>query len=362
MMASASLRGVAVVVLAVALLLPGCGSGSNSTNGSTERKEASPSGTSAPEFPHGVGPGAPISKIIVARRTGPWHGRPLGLESNGSKGCAEQEGRRAEIGLYTDVPEPTCVRVTERQRVLIVNRTGAYRRSEGHVTVVGLGPYSARLLPQQAVLFGPVGRFLGRGLHQATIDGSGRVGVLVLPKDCAIARFEPGEALCFRKDRLARRRRFAREQSRLSAQAPRCRDSDLVVWKAAGHSGVAAGTVYDQLTITNLSDRACTLSGVPALVAIDQDGRRIEKARAVPELKPTGRNPRRVITLRRTGGSAEFELTHYDGIGAGRCKFALTYGLRVKLPGARSARTVPFPLDYCPSPRGGLGLRVGRIE
>jgi hypothetical protein len=53
--------------------------------------------------------------------------------------------------------------------------------------------------PQQAALFGPVGRFFGRGFHRAIANGRVRVGVLVLPKDCAILRPEPGEARCFKK-------------------------------------------------------------------------------------------------------------------------------------------------------------------
>ena len=111
-----------------------------------------------------------------------------------------QEGR-GEIGIYTDLPAPDCVRITGRQRLMIVNRTTAFRRSEGTPLTVRLGPYSARILPQQAVLFGPVGRFLGRGYQVATINHRGRVGILVLPNRCAIAMPEPGEPLCFKKDR-----------------------------------------------------------------------------------------------------------------------------------------------------------------
>src|SRR4029077_18046801 len=104
MSAKASLASLALVVLATALLLSGCGSGSNSPNGSTEQKEGSRS-NSSPEFPHGAGQGAPISKIIVARRTGRRRGVVPGLQSNGASGCPDLEGR-PEIGLYTDVPVP----------------------------------------------------------------------------------------------------------------------------------------------------------------------------------------------------------------------------------------------------------------
>lgn len=175
----------------IAIGLVGCGSGSSSTGSEAADKSD-----------RGVGQSAPIAKVIVARRSRPWHGRPPGEESIGAKGCMPQEGR-GEIGIYTDLPAPTCVRITGRQRLMIVNRTSAFRRSEGRPLFVRLGPYSARLLPQQAVLFGRVGRFLGRGLHYANVNHSLRLGVLVLPNDCALLRPEPGEPACFKKNRRA---------------------------------------------------------------------------------------------------------------------------------------------------------------
>jgi hypothetical protein len=180
-----------VVTSLIAVALVGCGAGSSSTgsDGANERDR-------------GVGQSAPISKAIVARRTRPWHGRPAGRETIGARPCMPQEGR-GEIGIYTDLPAPGCVRITGRQRLTIVNRTSAFRRSEGRPIFVRLGPYSARLLPQQAALFGKVGRFLGRGFHDAKINNSVRVGVLVLPNDCALLRPEPGEPACFKKDRRA---------------------------------------------------------------------------------------------------------------------------------------------------------------
>ncbi|HEY4779806.1 MAG TPA: hypothetical protein VIH47_09465, partial [Solirubrobacterales bacterium] len=219
MSAKASRASSALVILAAALLLSGCGAGSNSTNGSTEDKERSRADSSAPEFPHGVGQGAPISKVIVARRTGRRRGLVPGLQSNGASGCPDLEGR-PEIGLYTDVPAPDCVRATGTQRLVVVNRSGAYQRSEGHPEVVRLGPFSARLLPQQAVLFAPLGSFLGPGLHQVTVDGGNRGAVLVEPEDCAILRPEPGEPLCFPEGRAARRRRWRRTEARMGA--PSC--------------------------------------------------------------------------------------------------------------------------------------------
>jgi hypothetical protein len=242
--------------------------------------------------------------------------------------------------------------------VLIVNRTGAYRRSEEKPLLVRFGPYSARILPQQGALFGPVGRFFGQGLQTATINHSGHVDVLVLPNDCALVRPEPGESLCFKGDRAGRRRRWHHSVARLGA--PPCRGSDLVIW-AEGHAGVAAGRVFTKLTITNLSRRPCTVAGVPKVVAIGRGGKSLGEAEPVPHLRPGSEGGRLRVKL---GGeeSAFFDVTHYAGIGAGRCKSILTYGLRVTLPGIGPRQVVPYPLEYCPAPRAGLGLQVGRIE
>lgn len=351
-------KGIAVVAVMMMLVsgLLGCGSGTRSTGASTKDGRNGPA-TPARNRPQGVGQSAPIAKMIVARRTRPWHGRPPGSETTGASGCVPEEGR-GEIGIYTDVPSPSCVRITGRQRVMIVNRTTAYRRSEGKPIVVRFGPYSARLLPQQAALFGPVGRFLGRGLQDATINHGQRVSVLVLPNDCAILRPESGEPLCFKEDRPSRRRRWLHTEARL--HAPACSGADLVI-SAGSHSGVAAGTVYSKLVITNLSRRPCTVAGIPTVVAIDRHGKSVGHAEAVPHLRRGSQGGRRRVRLR-AEGSATFEVTHYDGIGSGRCKFALTYGLRVSLPGTGPTQIVPLPMSYCPPPRGGLGLQVGRIE
>ncbi len=152
---------------------------------------------------------APISKVVVARRYRTLSGRPPGTESVGSKGCAKEEGN-GEINLFTDEPEPLCVQVTGAADVLFVNRTEAYHRSEGEPVTVRLGPYRARILPQQAVRFGPVGRFLGRGFHQAIVGRSQRLGVLIEPKGCGILRAKVGEPLCFEGERTARLRHWRR--------------------------------------------------------------------------------------------------------------------------------------------------------
>lgn len=351
---------VVVVMSLVAAALAACGSGSGSTTGSTARHRSAP-----PSPVHkvhkqspGVGMSAPISKVVVAHRWRPWPGHPPGLETTGASGCPPREGR-GEINIFTDVPAPSCVRITGRQQVLIVNRTTAYSRSEGKPLLVRFGPYSARILPQQGALFGPVGRSFGRGLQTATLNHHQRVGVLVLPNDCGLLRAEPGEPLCFKKDRAGRQRRWHRTVARLGA--PACRGSDLVI-SAERHSEIGAGgTIYTRLIITNRSRRPCTVAGVPKVLGIGRDGKSVGVAESVPHLRSGSKGGRLRVKLD-SGGSASFDVTHYDGIGAGRCKFVSTYGLRVTIPGTGPRQVVRYPMEYCPAPRAGLGLRVGRIE
>lgn len=57
----------------------------------------------------GLGMSAPISKVIHAGRTGSRRGLVPGFQGDGASGCPDLEGR-PEIGLYTDVPAPRCVR------------------------------------------------------------------------------------------------------------------------------------------------------------------------------------------------------------------------------------------------------------
>jgi hypothetical protein len=352
---------VATVAIALLLLvaLAGCGSASNSTARSGRSRQATPTEVSQTPEP-GVGMSAPISKVVVARRFRSWSGRPPGEEETGSKGCTQEEGR-GEINVYTDVAEPLCVRVTGEEPVLVVNRTSAYRRREGAPFVVTLGPYRARILPQQAARFGPVGRFLGRGLHDAVLGHGGQhVGVQIEPRDCATFRPGPGEPLCFKKERAGRIRRWHVALAR--EHAPACDGSSLVV-SVDRHTEDAAGTIYSKLDVVNRSRRSCNVAGVPRVTAVGRSGTVVATARAVPLLHPHSRPDHRRTWLRGGGGGGvSFTVTHADGGTYGRCRLARTSGLRVTMPGTAQTRFVPLPMSYCPPPRGGLGLRVGRTE
>lgn len=349
--------GLPAVTVLIVAALGGCGSGSGSTSagGAPPHRRQSP-----PQARRNLdrGMGSRVSKIVVARRTGRRRNRLPGLQTNGASGCPDLEGR-PEISSRTDVAVPGCVRATPTQRLLFVNGTAVYHRSEGHPETDSLGPFSARLLPGQGALFGPLGRFLGRGLHSVTVDSGNGGPVLIEPEDCAINGPEPGEPLCFPEDRAGRLRRWRRTVARMG---PPCRGSDLEV-TAERHSSIGAGgTIYTRFHATNRSRRPCTVAGVPKVVALDRQGRPVGVGEPRP-LERIGRGKGARLRVRlEAGKSATFVVAHYDGIGAGRCRQASTHGLRVTIPGTGPTRVVPHPMGYCPKPGAGLGLRVGRIE
>lgn len=345
-----------VAIALAGLLVAGCGSGSGTTRSSGVRRTAS---TPSPHrnLEPGAGMSAPISKVIVARRTGLRRGLVPGFQGDGASGCPDPEGR-PEIGLFTDVPAPGCVRAAPTQHLLVVNRSAAYRRSEGHPEVVSLGPFSARLLPQQAILFPPLGDFLGRGLHDVTVDGGNRGAVLVEPEDCAITRAEPGEPLCFPREG-ARRPRRRKTPARPAAAA--CHAGDLALAKERHSSIGSGGTIYTALYIRNISSRPCTVAGVPKVVAYKPGGKVIEEAETSIDLRPGSRGGRLRVLIE-PGRSAKFLVAYYDGIGAGPCRFATVRNLRVTIPRAGPPRRIIVPMGYCPERRAGLFLRVGRIE
>jgi hypothetical protein len=355
-------RGGAVVaiVLSVGALASGCGSGSNTAMTGSRPPRGTPSVHTPVHRPSpGVGWTAPVSKTVGFRRVPRGVGRLPGTEGIGAKGCQVEEGR-GEIGIFTDEPQPSCVRVSAGETVSVVNRTGAYHRSEGHPITLGLGPYRARLGPQQAIRFAPVGRFLGRGYHQVRVgSGGGGIGILVLPSECAIRRPEPGEALCFAGERAGRLRRWHRTLARMGA--PACRASELRL-SAERHDSIGSGgTIYTRFFVSDRSSRPCTIAGVPKVIGLDRRGKEVGVGEAVPLLSIGSKGGRLRVRIA-PGEGATFLVSHYDGIGAGRCRYDTASGVRVSIPGTGLRKFMRRPMGYCPAPGSGLGLRVGRIE
>ncbi|HMH92753.1 MAG TPA: DUF4232 domain-containing protein [Streptosporangiaceae bacterium] len=120
--------------------------------------------------------------------------------------------------------------------------------------------------------------------------------------------------------------------------APGCGQAQLQAWIGLPASA-AAGTVYYQLEISNISARTCTLLGFPGVSAVDGNGTQLGS--------PAQRDhsyPVRLLTLAR-GATAHVEL----GIGTAEnypvpaCHPVAASGLRVFAPGDFRSETIPFP-------------------
>jgi hypothetical protein len=159
------------------------------------------------------------------------------------------------------------------------------------------------------------------------------------------------------------------EAARPAERLPRCAAADLVVWPGRNiPGGAAAGTSYGHLEIANLSGRACKLSGVPRMVAVDLRGRHlgppVGRSRSMPTVE--GAPPIHVARLGPHGGSALFtfavgEVLNYGTHG---CEYRWAAGFDVTLPGARHAQYVPAPVRRClhsVAPNGPQ-VSVGPIE
>ncbi len=148
----------------------------------------------------------------------------------------------------------------------------------------------------------------------------------------------------------------------------RCDPRDLVVWPGADFpGGAAAGTFYGHLAVTNLSDRACELSGVPHMVAVDLRGH--------PVGPPVGRSPSMPAVAGRSHvrharvsphGSAVFTYAVGEvlNFGAHGCEYKYAAGFEVTLPGASRPQYVPAPTRRClhsVAPNGPQ-VSVGPIE
>src|SRR4051812_18130394 len=126
-------------LLLLALALGGCGSASSSAD--------EPGGGP----PRGIGMSAPIDEFKVARRQGAGRVVEPGRHSMAAAPCTGtgQHGI-ALVDLFPEISTPRCLMVTPDERILVINRTGAFERQSAVPITVHLGAYSAKLAPQQA--------------------------------------------------------------------------------------------------------------------------------------------------------------------------------------------------------------------
>lgn len=129
---------------------------------------------------------------------------------------------------------------------------------------------------------------------------------------------------------------------RSASNVAACDSASVVVWlEAPGDAG--AGSSWYTLALTNLSARGCSLRGFPGVSAIDLARHQVGSAAA--------RNPRFPVrtVLLESGRSARFLLQVNDPgfFPRATCRPTTAAGLRVYLPGERTASVVPVAFGAC---------------
>lgn len=141
-----------------------------------------------------------------------------------------------------------------------------------------------------------------------------------------------------------------------AASHPRCATSGLVIWLNTQGNG-AAGSVFYQLELTNLSGHACTLHGFPGVSAVNLAGQQLGRAAS----RESGGAPH-TVTLP-NGGSATttLRIVAAGNFPASACRQTTAAGLRVFPPGQSSSKVIPFPFEAC-SRSGPVYLSVRAVR
>jgi len=114
------------------------------------------------------------------------------------------------------------------------------------------------------------------------------------------------------------------------------------VWLGVPGNGTA-GSTYDQLELSNISARTCTLYGFPGVSAAGPDGRQLGTAASRDYSDPI-----RLVTLR-PGATAHAVLRLVDvgNFPPAACRPATALGLRVYPPNDRRPVVLPYPFPAC---------------
>jgi Protein of unknown function (DUF4232) len=122
---------------------------------------------------------------------------------------------------------------------------------------------------------------------------------------------------------------------------PRCQVPQLRVGEAP--AGAAAGTLYFQLELSNISSRPCTLYGYPGVSAVGPGGRQLGHAAGRDHYDAT----RLVVLSRGDTAHAVVEITDASFYPASRCRPADAIGLRVYPPNDFRSVIVDLPFQAC---------------
>jgi Domain of unknown function (DUF4232) len=126
---------------------------------------------------------------------------------------------------------------------------------------------------------------------------------------------------------------------------------NMEVWLGDGLGGGVLGGVYYPLEFTNVSRRACSLTGYPGVSAYRGGGAQVGPAGS--------RNTQRHRTVVLAPGATAHALIKIEDWGALCSRKVAADGLKVFPPGQTTAQIIPFPFGAC-AHRG--VLRVGPVR
>jgi Protein of unknown function (DUF4232) len=122
-----------------------------------------------------------------------------------------------------------------------------------------------------------------------------------------------------------------------------CASAGLVIWVGEEAGGSAAGSAYYRIELTNLSGKACTVSGYPTVSAVDLQGNKIGAGAS----HEPGKKAHTVKLA--PGGTATATLRIVDALNfpKNKCRPTLVAGLRIGVPGGSGAKIAPLAFETC---------------
>jgi hypothetical protein len=137
---------------------------------------------------------------------------------------------------------------------------------------------------------------------------------------------------------------------------PKCTTTGLVVWLNTNGDG-AAGTIFFELQLTNLSGHTCTLRGFPGVSAVGLGGGQLGS----PAAHDSG-TPLHTVTLANGDtATATVGIAQAANFPASTCVPKTAAGLRVFPPNTTTSKIAPFPFRAC-SHAGPVFLKVRRVK
>jgi len=134
-----------------------------------------------------------------------------------------------------------------------------------------------------------------------------------------------------------------------------CATRDLVVWLDT-NGDAAAGSVYYELELTNLSRQSCVLRGYPGVSGVDLAGRPL----GAPAIRNAGNTVGPVVLSPGDSASALLKIADTGVFPSATCRTTTAAGLRVYPPNETASAVVPYPFRACSGP-GATYLQVRAV-